>query len=172
MVNVLKSRKIWVLSLLVILSFSLVACGSGSAENVVKTLIDNSFAYSEDVKPDERYKAITEILTPEILQDEYESMPEFLENFSPIYANGLDKPYFIAVDPSQAQSDSFQSFLIHIPASSLKVPSETKDQYARITLRDLDGWKVTELDSGSKLSSVLENESLQTQLEWKEVEPF
>ncbi|WP_044642139.1 hypothetical protein [Risungbinella massiliensis] len=168
----MKSRKFSVLLLLVIVSISLVACGGGSAENVVKTVIDNTFGYSESLKPEERYKAITEVLTPEVQQDEYESMPEFLENASPIYTNGIDKPYFIAVDPSQPQSDSFQSFLVHIPASSLKLPPSSKDQYARITLRDLDGWKITEIDSGSKLSSVLENETLQTKLEWKEVEPF
>lgn len=177
MVNLLKAKKFLVLSLFFLMSLMLSACGD-DPETIVKTFIDNSFAHAEnnDPTPEERYQAIMDIVSPKLTQHErdYSNLPKFVKMINQVQNRGINKPYFIAEDPTQPQGDSQRVYLVQIPKSSLmnSYLFLGADFYFRVTLRDIDGdWKIEELDEVSP-KEVLSNNSDNSTIDWQEVEPF
>lgn len=109
-----------------------------------------------------------------LLQPKYKA--NLLKLIQKFMVKGVSKPYFIADNPSDPQTETRRSIIVRFPKGTFteantvigingKNDKSDAEQYAILTLnKEADSWKIIDLEN-------LDEKIQVNKMEWKEVEP-
>lgn len=152
--------------------------GLDGAQETSVTFLNSYFAKSTEPTAEERYKKMSSLVSNKfedsLLQPKYKAnLIKIIQKFR---LKGVSKPYFIADNPADPQTETRRSIIIRFPKGTFAEANEVigitgkndkadAEEYAILTLnKEADSWKIIDLENLDKKIQV-------NKIEWKEVEP-
>lgn len=167
------------LSLLVVSSLT-TGCFGGldDAQETSVTFLNSYFAKSTDSTAEERYQKMSSLVSNKfensLLQPKYKA--NLLKIIQKFMVKGVSKPYFIADNPNDPQTETRRSIIARFPKGTFieanavigingKNDKADAEEYAILTLnKEADNWKIIDLEN-------LDEKIQINKTKWKEVEP-
>ncbi|MCH5583467.1 hypothetical protein MK805_00575 [Shimazuella sp. AN120528] len=155
--------------------------GLDDAQTTSVTFLNSYFAKSTDPSAEERYQTMSSLVSNKfennLLQPEYKkNMLKFIQKFM---TNGVSKPYFIADNPNDPQTETRRSIIARFPKGTFteanavigingKYNKADSEAYAILTLnKESDSWKIIDLEN----IDIVKEKIQKNKLEWIEVKP-
>lgn len=155
--------------------------GLDDAQETSVTFLNAYFAKSTELTAEERYEKMSSLASKlfenSLLQAEYKKdLLKFIQKFM---ENGVNKPYFIADNPNDPQTETRRSIIARFPKGTFteanavigingKNSEANSESYAILTLnKEAENWKIIALES-------IRAEQVKipiNKMEWKEVKP-
>ncbi|MCH5583466.1 hypothetical protein MK805_00570 [Shimazuella sp. AN120528] len=156
------------ISLFVIFSFT-TGCFGGldDAQEIAATYINALYAKSDSPTAEERYQKIVSTISTNADENPSEHRDDIIKIIQEAMIKGLNKPYYIADNLNDPQSDTRRSVIIRIPKDAIAVDefNTDKDTYVNmILIKEGDDWKILDFKH-------LDDDTPQGNIEWKEVSP-
>jgi hypothetical protein len=148
------------------------------AQETSVTFLNSYFAKSADPTAEERYQKMSSLVSNQfedsLLQPKYKA--NLLKIIQKFMVKGVSKPYFIADNPKDPQTETRRSIIARFPKGTFteantvigitgKNDKADAEEYAILTLnKEADTWKIIDLENVDKEIDI-------NKIEWKEVEP-
>jgi hypothetical protein len=156
------------LSMFAIFSFTS-GCFGGldNAQKTAATYVNALYAKTDTPSAEERYQKLVSTISTSADANPSEHKDDIIKIIQEAMIKGLVKPYYIADNLNEPQSDTRRSVIVRIPKGSFTIDESNldKDFYVGFILtKEGDDWKILDF------KEIDENIS-QEKIEWQDVEP-
>jgi hypothetical protein len=155
--------------------------GLDDAQETSVTFLNSYFAKSTDPTAEERYQKMSSLVSNKFedsfLQAQYKK--KLLKYIQKFMAKGVSKPYFIADNPNDPQTETRRSIIARFPKGTFteanavigisgKNNGANSESYAILTLnKEADSWKIIDLENIDSKNAKIQKDKM----EWREVDP-